>query len=85
MIKFCNTSNLHLFPSLKTQKIAIPSFYGGLMPTIFLDQMPEVFLSNKELSLLVSNVLKRGKIRKLASKLYTKNLIEEPEIISNYQ
>jgi hypothetical protein len=51
------------------------------MPTLSLEQFPEVFISNTKLALFISHELKRGKIRKLASKLYTKNLIEKPEII----
>ena len=45
------------------------------MPTFF-DELPEVFVSNTEISALVSEAVKSGKLRKLGSRLYTKNLEE---------
>jgi len=50
------------------------------MPT-FLESLPEVFLSNKEISALVSRAVADGKLKKLASRLYTKNLVDDPEVI----
>ncbi len=46
--------------------------------TIFL---PEVFVSNKELASRVSKDLKKGRIRKLGSKVYTTNLTESDELL----
>ena len=46
-----------------------------------LDYLPEVFISNQEISTTVSKAVKAGTIRKLASRLYTKNLIDPPEHI----
>jgi len=43
--------------------------------------MPEVFVSNSELASAVSRELKLGRLRKLASRLYTRNLSEPPERI----
>ena len=50
------------------------------MPTFF-DELPEIFVSNTEISALVSEAVKSGKLRKLGSRLYTKNLEEAPESI----
>src|SRR6202167_532272 len=41
--------------------------------------MPEVFVSNAELAPAVSRETKLGKLRKLGSRLYTRNLTEPPE------
>ena len=43
--------------------------------------MPEVFVSNAELATAVSRETKIGKLRKLGSRLYTRNLTEPPERI----
>ena len=43
--------------------------------------MPEIFVSNSQLASAVSRELKLGQLRKLASRLYTRNLIEAPEQI----
>jgi len=43
--------------------------------------MPEVFVSNIELAGAVSREVKRGALRKLASRLYTRNLKDSPEQI----
>ncbi len=40
---------------------------------------PEVFVSNVEIAGAVSRQVKRGTLRKLASRLYTRNLTERPE------
>lgn len=47
----------------------------------FLDDLPEVFVSNTEISALVSEAVKSGKLRKLGSRLYTKDLEATPESI----
>src|SRR5258708_34714884 len=43
--------------------------------------MPEVFVSNSELAGAVSREVKRGALRKLSSRLYTRNLKDSPEQI----
>ena len=46
-----------------------------------LHTMPEVFVSTAETTVMVSRAVKSGELRKLASRLYTKNLSDEPESI----
>src|ERR1039457_3564564 len=43
--------------------------------------MPEVFVSNADLAAAVSREVKGGTLRKLASRLYTRNLKDAPEQI----
>ncbi len=43
------------------------------MPS-FLDDMPEVFVSRTDISALVNQAVRQGKLRKLGSRLYTKNM-----------
>ena len=50
------------------------------MPVSF-DELPEIFVSRTELSALVNQNVKRGKLRKLGSRLYTKNMDAPPEEI----
>ncbi|MCH8549648.1 MAG: Fic family protein [Balneolaceae bacterium] len=50
------------------------------MPT-FLDSLPEVFVSSTEISSKVSQAVADGKLKKLASRLYTKNMLDDPEVI----
>ncbi|MCH8525381.1 MAG: Fic family protein [Balneolales bacterium] len=50
------------------------------MPT-FLDSLPEVFVSSTAISSQVSQAVADGKLKKLASRLYTKNLLDNPEVI----
>ncbi|MFT4554394.1 MAG: hypothetical protein ACI9S8_003045 [Chlamydiales bacterium] len=55
------------------------------MPTLSFDQLPEVFVSNNDLTRLVSRELKNKRLRKLASRLYTKNFSESAErLIKRY-
>ncbi len=49
------------------------------MPEVSLQTMPEVFVSDSAISKAVSEALSRGKLRKLGSRLYTRNLDEEPQ------
>ncbi|MAM93287.1 Fic family protein [Parvibaculum sp.] len=49
------------------------------MPEFSIDAMPEVFVSETAISKAVSAAVARGQLRKLASRLYTRNLDEEPE------
>lgn len=44
----------------------------------FLRQMPEVFVSTADKAVAVSRAVKSGHLRKLASRLYTKNLADAP-------
>ncbi|WP_022726763.1 Fic family protein [Fodinicurvata sediminis] len=48
------------------------------MPEFSIDAMPEVFVSETAISKAVSAAVARGQLRKLASRLYTRNLDEEP-------
>ncbi len=50
------------------------------MPT-FLESLPEVFVSYTEISDQVSRAVADGKLKKLGSRLYTKNLQDDPEVI----
>jgi hypothetical protein len=52
-----------------------------LMAKNLLDTLPEIFVSTTDMSVAVSRATKQGKLRKLASRLYTKNLTEAPERI----
>ncbi len=49
--------------------------------TSFLDNLPEIFVSNTEMSASVNQAVKAGMLRKLGSRLYTKNLSAPPEDI----
>lgn len=46
-----------------------------------LTDLPEAFLSNTSLTKAISRAVKTGKLRKLASRLYTKNMMDPPELI----
>lgn len=46
-----------------------------------LDQLPEVFVSDTDLSSVVSKAVQSGRLRKIASRLYTKNMTEDPQSI----
>lgn len=46
-----------------------------------LDTLPEAFVSDTTISQEVSRAVKAGRLRKLASRLYTRNLTEPPEAI----
>jgi len=46
-----------------------------------LEEMPEAFVSDMAISREVSRAVKAGKLRKLASRLYTRNLTDPPEAI----
>src|SRR5450432_2513598 len=49
------------------------------MPDLSL--LPEIFVSNADLTAQVSQAVKLGRLRKLGSRLYTRNLREPPERI----
>lgn len=65
---------------IKTRKFDYFEIKRFLMPT-FLESLPEVFVSNKEISAQVSRAVADGKLIKLASRLYAKNLVDDPEVI----
>lgn len=46
-----------------------------------LDDMPEAFVSGTAISREVSRAVKAGRLRKLASRLYTRNLTDTPEAV----
>jgi len=46
-----------------------------------LEEMPEAFVSSTAISREVSRAVKAGRLRKLASRLYTRNLTDTPETI----
>ena len=46
-----------------------------------LDEMPEAFVSDATITRAVSHRVKVGKLRKLASRLYTRNLTDPPEVV----
>jgi len=50
------------------------------MPT-FLESLPEVFVSSTDISAQVSQAVSDGKLKKIASRLYTKNFVDDPEVI----
>jgi hypothetical protein len=52
---------------------------AALMREKPLESLPEVFVSNAKLTDAVGRELKAGRLRKLASRLYTRNLRESPE------
>ena len=45
------------------------------------DPMPEAFVSDKSVTRAVSRAVKAGKLRKLASRLYSRNMVDPPEAI----
>lgn len=49
------------------------------MAKFSVSDMPEVFVSDTAISKTVSEAIARGQLRKLGSRLYTRNLDEEPE------
>ena len=51
------------------------------MPVSSLDTLPEAFVSETALSSAISRGVRQGKLRKLSSRLYTRNFIDPPEDI----
>lgn len=51
------------------------------MPEKSLDRMPEVFVSDAAITKAVSAAVARGELRKLGTRLYTRNLDENPEAL----
>ncbi|TVR37260.1 MAG: cell filamentation protein Fic [Balneolaceae bacterium] len=50
------------------------------MPT-FIETLPEVFVSNTDITSQVYQAVSDGKLKKIASRLYTKNFVDDPEVI----
>jgi len=48
------------------------------LPEKLLDRLPEAFVSTRATSVAVSRAVKAGELRKLASRLYTRNLTDDP-------
>ncbi len=48
---------------------------------INLNKLPEVFVSNRDMTSAVSKAVQAGRLRKIASRLYSSNLTEAPEKI----
>ena len=53
----------------------------GMSVAKSLHQMPEAFVSDKTITRQVSRMVKAGKLRKLASRLYTRDLTDRPEAV----
>jgi len=52
---------------------------------MYIDKLPEVFVSNKNTSNYLHRAIKDGSLKKIGPKLYTKNLTDEPkDIIKKY-
>ncbi len=51
------------------------------MPEKSLEQLPEVFVSDAAITRAVSAAVARGELRKLGSRLYSRNLDEDPEAL----
>ncbi len=49
------------------------------MPEFSVSAMPEIFVSDTTISKAVSEAVARGQLRKLGSRLYTRNLDEDPD------
>ena len=46
-----------------------------------LERMPEAFVSDRHIARTVSREVKAGRLRKLASRLYTRNMADPPEAV----
>lgn len=51
------------------------------MPPFSFDALPEAFVSTTDISAAVAQAVEAGKLRKIGSRLYTKNLSDPPEAI----
>jgi Fic/DOC family len=54
---------------------------AGFFSAQAMDKLPEAFVSDTAISREVSRAAKAGKLRKLASRLYTRNLTDKPEAV----
>src|SRR5438105_10935868 len=73
--------DLSQFRLLKVQKVHNLCWGAGLMRELSLDSSPEVLVSNAAIRREVARAHAQGRLRKLASRLYTRNLTDEPEVI----
>src|SRR3546814_9301971 len=55
------------------------AFWRPLMPEFSVARLPEVFVSDKTISKNVHAAVAKGQLRKLGSRLYTRNLTDDPE------
>src|SRR3546814_12550004 len=55
------------------------AFWRPLMPEFSVARLPEVFVSDKTISKNVHAAVAKGQLRKLSSRLYTRNLTDDPE------
>src|SRR3546814_18777491 len=55
------------------------AFWRPLMPEFSVARLPEVFVSDKTISKNVYAAVAKGQLRKLGSRLYTRNLTDDPE------
>lgn len=62
-------------------KVANTAKGGPLVPRKSLDGLPQTFVSTSETTKLASKAVAAGKLRKLASRLYTRDLSTAPEAI----
>ena len=58
-----------------------------LMPNLSFDQLPEVFVSNRDVTVLVSREMKKSRLRKLSTLRYffTKRIIGTRSYLTDYQ
>src|SRR3546814_15752542 len=55
------------------------AFWRPLMPEFSVARLPEVFVSDKTISKNVYAAVAKGQLRKLGSRLYTRNLTDDPD------
>src|ERR671917_2011228 len=55
---------------------------ANAMPAFSLDEQPEVFFSTTQSSRAIRTRLQRGEVRQLGPRLYTKNLMDDPETVA---
>ena len=65
----------------KSRKTTILGRVMGKRRTSDQSPLPEVFVSTRETSRLVSTAVAAGKARKLAARLYTSNMVDAPDAI----
>ena len=76
--RFLNPENFHK-PPLKSRKVAKLPLSRPLMPDLF--PTSETFVSTLELAIEVAREVKAEKLRKIGSRLYTRNMTDPPELI----
>jgi hypothetical protein len=76
---FLQTPEIYPSTLVKSHYIALRSVRERLLPDF--SAMPEVFVSNADLAAAVSREVKAGTLRRIGSRLYTRNLKDPPEEI----